>query len=248
MAITHVTLPAGLEIRASQFQLVGATQLSRSPLSGATQMSHTGAARWVAHYETPALPEAQARAWRAFLASLRGRAVPFYGHDPSFRSFAGIAGWDGGVSTLTFDSTAVKWDNTSNTWDDSGPITSPGSPYVRLPDQTGTIVRTAGWVPGLVIYAGEYIAFDFTDANSNTLRALHIVKTSVTVGDTGAVNLTVEPPVRTAPANGATIYVSNPACSMRLVADDSAKWQTDVGVFTSFSLDAEQIWTAEETT
>lgn len=250
MAITHIAFPATPYLAASEFALVGASIVHRSPLSGAEQVSQTGAARWRARYETPALPEGGARVWRAFLASLRGRGVPFYGYDPSFRAYSGFAELpEGNASATRFDTTSYTWDRSATppTFDEKTAATSVGAPYVREAGQTGTVLKTAGWEATLQLYAGEYVSFDFTDANGNTMRALHMIKTSIRTSSSGIVNLTVEPPIRTAPALNQALVVDNPSCSMRLVSDDSSRWSTNAGVFTTFSMEAEQILTAEET-
>jgi len=246
MTITHIAMPALQPFRAVTFSLVGRSQEHVSPFSGAAQVAQLSGAYWRARYELAPLTAAQAPAWKAFLAQLRGRANAFYGYDPDFQGYGGLAAITSDPAAWRADATSPKADATTTTADEwVGDVSSPGAPYVRVGAQTGSTLKTAGWLPGLVLAAGEYVSFDVIDSNGNTLRSLHMLTAAETVTDGGNANLEIVPPIRITPASGALLYVSNPACSMRLVADDAGRWSTDVARHTRIAFDAVQVLTGE---
>ena len=227
MTLTLKTLPTVKGFRSVDFGLDGRSQEFTSPLAGTSQIAVMAQPRWRGIYETPPLSGANARTWRAFLASLRGRECVFYGHDPSFDTFEGLDAFTVDPSAPTFDSDVLTWDSDLVTFDAwAGPL-AVGAPTVREAGQTGAVLKTTGWLAGMRIYEGEYIAFDATDARGNVLRALHIVETAITVGAGGDVNLTLSPPVRIAPDLGAAIETVRPGCTMRLADDSGGRWVTD---------------------
>ena len=245
MSLTHKALPTVTGFQAVDFGLAGRSQTFESPLTGTTQTVALTGPRWRASYETPPLKDANARAWKAWIASLRGRAFAFYGHDPSFEGYAGLDALvvDAGAPTadsgiITADSGAV----TADAW--AGPATI-GSPVVREAGQTGAVLKTAGWTPSIVLKAGEYIGFDYSDGQGNTLRALHMIETTITVAASGFCNLTLIPPVRIAPALDAPLYTTRPACSMRLADDAGGRWEVDAGGFHRLRFEALQVLVGE---
>lgn len=246
MTVTHVAMPTAVEFRAVRFQPVGHTQTFGSELSGRTQVVGLSGMRWRARYELPPMKDANARAWRAFLTSLKGRENLFYGYDPSFRSWSGLSAFTANPSARRFDSGTLTFDNSGvirfDEW--AGGDGDPGSPYVAGGGQTGTSLETAGWLGGLDLKAGEMVAYAYTDGAGNTLRALHMLTADVTTDAAGAATLSVLPPVRIAPADNATVITDKPSCSMRLIDDGGAAWETDAAMFHRISFEAEQVVTA----
>jgi len=54
-------------------------------------------------------------------------------------------------------------------------------------------------------------------------------------------SLTFEPPLRSAPADNAALTLSSPTATFML-ANDEMKWSTQPGKFTTFSIDAIEVW------
>ena len=131
-------------------------------------------------------------AWQAFLVALRGRAGRFYGFDPDARTARGTARLKaaGALTVL-----AVS------------------------PDPSGSQIEIAGADPheaGLLL-KGDYFAYDLAGGG----RALHMVTADAPAADiSGIVTLSFEPPIRTAPAGGATVIVADASCVMRLETDE----------------------------
>ena len=134
----------------------------------------------------------QAALWQAFLVALRGRSGRFHGYDPDARTARGTARLKpaGALTVL-----AVS------------------------PEPSGNSLEIAGTDPmeAGVFLTGDYLAYDVGAEG----RQLHMVTTDALAADSsGIVTVTIEPPIRTAPAGGAEIIVTDPSCAMRLVEDD----------------------------
>lgn len=241
MTLTLKTLPTVKGFRSIEFGLDGRSQAFTSPLSGTSQIAIVAPPRWRGVYETPPLDASNARTWRAFLASLKGRGNVFYGHDPSFEGYAGLDDLTADASATLFDSDAITFDSSAVTFDEwAGPV-SAGSPTVLTGGQVGSILKTTGWTPALRLNAGEYIAYDATDSDGNVTRALHMLETAITVGETGRANLTVIPDVRIPPDAGAVIQTTRPGCTMRLLTDDGGRWAVDTNRHHRIRFEAVQV-------
>jgi hypothetical protein len=86
-----LSMPVGPGFSACRFGLETNTQTFTSPLTRATQRALLGGARWTATYTLPAMNNAQAAAWQAFLLSLEGGVNTFYAFDPDRKTPRGAA-------------------------------------------------------------------------------------------------------------------------------------------------------------
>jgi hypothetical protein len=95
-----------------------------------------------------------------------------------------------------------------------------GTPLVAGAGATGTTLPSDGWTPSQtgILKAGDYIAFD-----GGATRELHLVVADANSDGGGAATLTIEPPIRIAPADNASIYVA-PAQGVFRMAEDLSEW------------------------
>lgn len=93
-----------------------------------------------------------------------------------------------------------------------------GTPAVKGAAQTGTVLETDGWDPLTTFLAGSYLSFDTTYG-----RELKMLVEDASADSTGDMTLTIEPPIRTAPADDALLTIASPTGIFRL-ADDAAAW------------------------
>jgi len=92
MAVSYpLSLPATPLFASARFSLSANTTVFTSPLSGVESVLERPGAKWAAEFTLPAMLRAQAAAWTAFFASLRGRRGTFYGYDPAATTPRGIA-------------------------------------------------------------------------------------------------------------------------------------------------------------
>jgi hypothetical protein len=94
-----------------------------------------------------------------------------------------------------------------------------GTPLVNGGSQTGASLATKGWTHSItgILKIGDYLSFD----TPGGWRELHlVVSADVNSDGSGNATITIEPPIRTSPADAAAITVQSPTCIMRLVGDD----------------------------
>jgi hypothetical protein len=90
MAVSYpLTMPAGL--RSARFELVSNTAAHVSPRTKAAQVVERQGALWRATFKIKPMKRADAAAWTAFFASLRGMYGTFYAYDPAATSPLGSA-------------------------------------------------------------------------------------------------------------------------------------------------------------
>ncbi len=91
-----------------------------------------------------------------------------------------------------------------------------GSPLVNGASQTGGTLITDGWTNSVtgILKAGDYIGVN---------GELKMVTSDVDSDVTGKVTLTIEPPLRSSPADNAVITTVKPTTNFRLVDDNQAK-------------------------
>ena len=187
-----LTLPSNPGFADTRFGLVSNTQSDlTSPIKQSSQLLELPGARWRAHYSLPPMSRAQAAVWCAFLVALRGRAGRFYGYDPDARSARGTAR-SKAAGTLTL--------------------------LGGSPSPSGNSLEIAGAEPqeaGLLLN-GDYLAYDVGAG-----RQLHMVTADSAAADSsGNVVVSIEPPVRDTPSDGAEVLVTNASCVMRLIEDE----------------------------
>ena len=97
-----------------------------------------------------------------------------------------------------------------------------GTPLVNGASQTGNSLVTDGWSTSVtgILKAGDMIAFDTSDG-----RELKMITADVNSDGSGNATLSIEPSIRTSPANNATVIVASPTCVMALVDDGQAQWK-----------------------
>lgn len=84
-------------------------------------------------------------------------------------------------------------------------IGSPGTPLVNGGSQTGSSLITDGWTASHVIAKGKWLSISVSG-----LLYLYQVKAAVTANGSGQATLSIQPPLRTSPADNAALNV-NPA-------------------------------------
>lgn len=221
-----LTWPASLEPASLTWHLEPNTGSFTSPLTRFTQTTEMAGARWVADLTIKTMSPARWRAWTAFLAQLRGQSGRVY-----------VSPWhyDGELAPLYAVGTGPTADDTSPTADsttptaDSGYPSSLGTPVVHGASQAGASLITRGWTPAMPIAAaGSFFHYD-----TSTGRTLHMVVADVEADASGHATLTIEPPIRTAPADGAALEIAAPSCIMRLESDKDGAPSFMPGIFGS---------------
>lgn len=87
-----------------------------------------------------------------------------------------------------------------------------GLPTVRGAGQTGNVLATENWVPGIYIHEGMGISL-----GSGTATRFHMIVEPVFVDDLGRADLVIEPALRSSPVNGAAIEHLSPKVHLRLL-------------------------------
>ncbi len=102
--------------------------------------------------------------------------------------------------------------------------------------QSGTQLATKNWQPSQagVLKAGDYVAYD-----TSLGRTLHLVTQDASSDALGKAVLLLEPPLRTAPADGAMLIVQQASCVMALV-EASVAWEVDAQGVYKLSFSAEE--------
>lgn len=112
-----------------------------------------------------------------------------------------------------------------------------GSPVVDGAGQTGDTINIRGWTASAtgLLKPGDYIGFN---------DELHMVTAQVDADGTGdSANVPIEPPIRTAPADGATITTDKPKAVFRLIDDGQARWTAKNQRFNRMTLTAIEAFT-----
>ena len=99
-----------------------------------------------------------------------------------------------------------------------GSALSAGSLQVAGANQTGAILVVDGATPLAVdvFRTGDYLAYDVGSSG----RQLHMVTSDATADSSGELSIPIEPPIRTSPAAGQPLILTDPSCVMRLVEDE----------------------------
>lgn len=110
-----------------------------------------------------------------------------------------------------------------------------GTPKVKGASQTGRSLNTDGWTTSQtgILKAGDY--FTVNDE-------LKIVTADANSDVTGNATISFEPPLRSSPADNATITVTHPTTIMML-SDDLMNWH-NVPLFSSFTIKCEEAFSS----
>lgn len=109
------------------------------------------------------------------------------------------------------------------------PQGSPGSPVVDGAGQSGTTLNVRGCTAGYTFKEGYWVSI--LDANDRPY--LHNIRAVATASALGAVALTVEPPLRTSFADGATVLVSKPVIEGFI---DGGEWTWTIDLARTYGL------------
>lgn len=91
---------------------------------------------------------------------------------------------------------------------------SPGVPVVNGGDQSGVVFQTRAWPSEYEIPAGQYF-----ELVAGGYSSLHLVQADAQADGAGQAGLTVYPPIRNTPANGAALRVNAPRAEFRLTGN-----------------------------
>ncbi len=107
-----------------------------------------------------------------------------------------------------------------------------GTPLVMGAAQTGGTLIIDGCTVGSTLKAGDFIGVN---------GELKMVVADATANGSGQMTLTIEPPLRSSPADNAAITTTQPTATFML-AQDETKWTARPGVLTSFPLEFVEVW------
>ena len=107
-----------------------------------------------------------------------------------------------------------------------------GTPLVMGASQTGNTLIIDACTVAATLLAGDFIGVN---------GELKMVVADATANGSGQMTLTIEPPLRSSPADNAAITLVQPTATFML-ANDEAKWNTQPGKFSSFPVDCIEAW------
>ncbi|MEY2653659.1 MAG: hypothetical protein RLZZ524_687 [Pseudomonadota bacterium] len=107
-----------------------------------------------------------------------------------------------------------------------------GTPLVMGASQTGNTLIIDGCTVGTTLLAGDFIG-----VNSE----LKMVVADATANGSGQMTLTIEPPLRSSPADNAAITTTRPTATFML-ADNESVWSARPGILTSFPINLIEAW------
>lgn len=112
-----------------------------------------------------------------------------------------------------------------------------GSPEVEGSGQSGNLLATRGWTPGVsgILKAGDYIQI-----GTGLASRLHMVTEDVDSDTSGDADIPLEPALRFGPADSTPIMVNNPVGVFRLINNDFS-WRVSPGPVYRFSFQAEEV-------
>jgi hypothetical protein len=105
--------------------------------------------------------------------------------------------------------------------------TGAGTPLVNGASQTGASLITDGWTAATTVLKGDYLSVG---------QQLFMASADGTASGGGAMTISVEPPIRTSPADNAAITITKPKARFML-ADPTIGWRIDSNFLTGFSAD-----------
>lgn len=110
-----------------------------------------------------------------------------------------------------------------------------GAPVVNGAGQTGSALAVSGAPSSIAgwLRAGDFIGVD---------GFLHMVTADADTDGAGAVSLSISPPLRRSPANGAALTLNKPTATFMLL-DDRQSWQRNPGTpVYELTLDFREVW------
>jgi hypothetical protein len=107
-----------------------------------------------------------------------------------------------------------------------------GTPLVKGGSQTGTSLLIDGCTVGATLLAGDFIGVN---------GELKMVVADATANGAGEMTLTIEPPLRSSPADNAAVTLEKPTATFTLSSDD-AKAITGMSLRSQVAIDAVEVW------
>lgn len=228
MAVSSASWLPAIFPRSAMFHLEHQTRSGGASISGAEQIVASPAARWRARLSMPVVTENAVLSWRAFVASMHGRAgtvlVPRFEHygpkDANGKRFDPMmsAPW-GGVEGQ-FDGDGLTFDLSGFAQDDS-------TVYATIAESAAInaseiVVEYADGIDG--IRPGQYFGI------GNRLYLAH----SVWQEDVGEpTHIRFSPWLREAVSEGDTVIIDKPVCLMRFAQDVTGELELDFGRWAS---------------
>jgi hypothetical protein len=102
-----------------------------------------------------------------------------------------------------------------------------GSPTLS---QTGTTLETSGFTAFTTVKAGDYF-------NIGSGGELHMVTDDATADSAGRATLSIQPAIRTAPAQSTALVFNSPVVPLMILTDPHPRWRITPGDINQFDLD-----------
>lgn len=192
MAITYpLPFPTGAGFLEGEFTL-GEVQAVNTLRSGAVQAMELGDSLWSGRFVTSLCDARQRGRWQAWKAALNGSIGTFVAYDPE-KQYP-LAYGESVLALLRAGGGAFDGTGTLAAW-------------------TATTLQISGLPAAYQAADGDMVSFPW-----NGGRALHMVVGDTAASAGGVLNVTVMPPVRTAPApaGSASVALVRASCLMRL--------------------------------
>lgn len=207
------TLPSSPGPSSETIRWESLTTVYASPLSGAQQITSRPGGVWVIEMQLPPMTPYQAGQWSGALFGYDGAATSVYAgpYHPGPRD---------------------RYDATRDPVRDSNSgslcfcflrqvyriryVTAPAV-LVAGGSQTGSEIDTDGWGARDGLNAGDWIAFE-----NGTFRELHVVKADSWADASGAMTISIHPPIRRSPSDNAAVTIENPKGEFVLADRDGA--------------------------
>lgn len=184
-----------------------------SPLSGAQQITSRPGGVWVIEMQLPPMNAWQSGQWAGRVFSYDGAATSVYvgPYHPGPRDR-----YDATADPVrTLHSCTIAYDFLNQDY---------RLRYITAPDvrikggsQTGTAPETDGWGARDGLNAGDWISFE-----NGTFRELHVVTADSFANASGAMTISIHPPIRRSPADNAAVTIENPKGEFVLASSDGA--------------------------
>lgn len=212
--MTTITLPASPRANSDSWKLEMPAQRNFSGWTGKRSVLASGRGWWTCSYSLPAMTKAQFKPWRSFLAQMRGGAneaqVPVDGGASQYTAY--------NPNGLDPEPQLVLNFMTGQIWTHGNPADIV-TPTVNGASQTGRSLITDGWPSSVKVLEDG----DFVTVNDQLLQ----ITSDIYSDASGNATLAFEPPLRTSPADNASIEYETPYALMML--EEIPGWTHDVG-------------------
>jgi hypothetical protein len=113
--------------------------------------------------------------------------------------------------------------------------TAQGTPLVKGAGQSGRTIITDGWTANqaALLLPGDYIGIG---------TQLCVITATASSDSSGNATLSVEPPLRTSPADNLAVVTTRPTCTMMLKDDNQDKFDFQQPGFTSLQIECMEVF------